>query len=45
MVIRLKNAHVLDGEKFLLRDLELPCMEPRSNCGGSVSVLELDHCF
>ena len=30
MVIRLKNAHVLDGEKFLLRDLELPCMEPRS---------------
>ena len=24
MVIRLKNAHVLDGEKFLLRDLELP---------------------
>ncbi|MFR2946977.1 MAG: amidohydrolase family protein, partial [Oscillospiraceae bacterium] len=45
MVIRLKNAHVLDGEKFLLRDLELPCMEPRSYCGGSVSVLELDHCF
>ena len=45
MVIRLKNAHVLDGEKFLLRDLELPCMEPRSYCGSSVSVLELDHCF
>ena len=30
MVIRLKNAHVMDGEKCLIQDLEIPCMEPRS---------------
>lgn len=45
MVIRLKNAHVMDGEKCLIQDLEIPCMEPRSHCGGSVSVLELQNCF
>lgn len=45
MVIRLKNAHVYEGGKFFLRDLELPCEDSRSGCGGSVSVLELHHCF
>ncbi len=27
MVIRLKNAHVMDGEKCLIQDLEIPCMD------------------
>ena len=45
MVIRLKDAYVWNGEKFLPQDLELSCMEPRSNRGGSVSVLEFHRCF
>jgi len=44
MVLRLKDAHVFDGGKFFLRDLELPCMEPNS-LGGSVSVSDFSNCY